>query len=638
MEKRVLVISNTNSVESHSNTLANFKTAIPQNYLDQHKSWSVAVASAGLHLRLKNPIVPQNESIPSLIQINKADFNKAIIRYGSNLDMSKLPLHIFSDHHKIFIDGSKSYTASELVNQIKRNIFAYAKKYRHVWNGIPVSFNETTETIDFGQFLFNDEFNAMPDDNTRNNARTFVFIHENFAHQLDFKQKDVFRSVIIGNDNYIMFYNSVELKLQDYYPLVSTAQNFFIQTPDLIQILSPNVNKSLSNGTYVNVLKQFNVGESDIDKYIQKSFNQLDFFPLSNQHNSTLEIEFCDHELNLLRLRPGFPSYIQLIFKSEIMKTDFIRVSSVPTDIYSSNSLANFSLNIPRPLDYTYKENTKIALSSITLENEWELLPGLLLQAQLTDIDGNLLKTFSCPKDKTGPRTSTEVCSWFEKQVESIADINLTKINDAYEITFNKGLVLIIGRDLGQILGFPFSDKLSHHSSIHIGANTRRQKGGYKTNFYSTADPRNIFKQKIKSSILSYESSQNSLQKTNDLTINNFFQKGNIVVSAEKDTSYLVPYQPRNIQLFPNLLYVYADCVQLSPINDQYRQLLRIVPLPINSQDKQVTVEFNQLEFVPLSHSIIEVLKFKIVTHDDEYVKPLNKNSIVYMNLLIKYD
>ena len=638
MEKRVLVISNTNSVESHLNTLANFKTAIPQNYLDQHKSWSVAVASAGLHLRLKNPIVPQNESIPSLIQINKADFNKAIIRYGSNLDMSKLPLHIFSDHHKIFIDGSKSYTASELVNQIKRNIFAYAKKYRHVWNGIPVSFNETTEMIDFGQFLFDDEFNEMPDDNTRDNARTFVFIHENFANQLKFKQKNVFHSVIIGNDNYIMFYNSVELKLQDYYPLVSTAQNFFIQTPDLIQILSPNVNKSLSNGTYVNVLKQFNVGESDIDKYIQKSFNQLDFFPLSNQHNSTLEIEFCDHELNLLRLRPGFPSYIQLIFKSEIMKTDFIRVSSVPTDIYSSNSLANFSLNIPRPLDYTYKENTKIALSSITLENEWELLPGLLLQAQLTDIDGNLLKTFSCPKDKTGPRTSTEVCSWFEKQVESIADINLTKINDAYEITFNKGLVLIIGRDLGQILGFPFSDKLSHHSSIHIGANTRRQKGGYKTNFYSTADPRNIFKQKIKSSILSYESSQNSLQKTNDLTIKNFFQKGNIVVSAEKNTSYLVPYQPRNIQLFPNLLYVYADCVQLSPINDQYRQLLRIVPLPINSQDKQVTVEFNQLEFVPLSHSIIEVLKFKIVTHDDEYVKPLNKNSIVYMNLLIKYD
>ena len=174
--------------------------------------------------------------------------------------------------------------------------------------------------------------------------------------------------------------------------------------------------------------------------------------------------------------------------------------------------------------------------------------------------------------------------------------------------------------------------------SMHISANIRRQRGGYKTNFYFTADDLNIFKQKIKSSILSYESAQNSLQKTPDLTITNFFQKGNIVLSAERDTSYLVPYEARNIQLFPNLLYVYANCVKPSPINNQYRQLLRIVPLPINSQDKQVTVEFNQLEFVQLSLSRIELLKFIIVTHDDEFVKPLHKNNIVYMNLLIKYD
>ena len=320
------------------------------------------------------------------------------------------------------------------------------------------------------------------------------------------------------------------------------------------------------------------------------------------------------------------------------MNTDIIRVSSIPTSLYPSNSLANFNLNFPRALDYAYKENAKIALSSITLENEWELLPGLLLQMQLTDIDTNSVKIFSCPKDKTGPRNSSEVCSWFEKQFESIAGITIQKANDIYEITFKKRFILIIGRDLAQILGFPFADKLLHNTSIHIGANTRRQRGGYKTNFYFTADDLNIFKQKIKSSILSYESAQNSLQKTPDLTITNFFQKGNIVLSAERDTSYLVPYEARNIQLFPNLLYVYANCVKPSPINNQYRQLLRIVPLPINSQDKQVTVEFNQLEFVQLSLSRIELLKFIIVTHDDEFVKPLHKNNIVYMNLLIKYD
>ena len=635
MEKKALILSNAVSSGTHLNTLVHFKSDIPDNFLDQHKSWSVAVVSAGLHLRLKNPIVPQNESMPSLIQINKADMNNAIIRHGSKLNMSKLPFDVFSEHHKIFIDGSKSYTARDLVDKIKKGIFEYARKYMHVWNGVPVSFNETTETIDFGQFLFNDEFNEMPDSKTRDNARTLVFLHENFANQLQFENKElVLSEVSIGNDKYHYFSNFIELKRTNFYPLTTKAKTFQLQKPDIVQILSPNIRKSLSNGAHVNVLKQFSVDQSDVDKYVQKSFNHLDFFPLNDQYNSTLEVKLCDSELNLLRLRPGFPSYIKVIFRPEIMNNDIIRVSSVSTGLYPSNSLASFSVNFPRALDYSYKENAKIALSSITLENEWELLPGLLLQMQLTDVDTNTVKIFSCPKDKTGPRNSAQVCTWFEKQFESIADISIKKINDAYEITFNKNFILIIGRDLGQILGFPFADI----TSIHLGANTRRQRGGYKTNFYSTANEVNLFKQKIKSSILSYENAQNSLQNTPDLTVTNFFQKGNIVVSAEKDTSYLVPYESRNIQLFPNLLYVYANCVKLSPINNQYRQLLRIVPLPIDSQDKQVTIEFNQLEFVPLSLSIIELLKFKIVTHDDEFVKPIDVNNIVYMNLLINYD
>ena len=640
MEKKLLILSNATSAESHLNTLVDFKTAIPDNFLDQHKSWSVAVASVGLHLRFKNPIVSQNESLPSLIQINKADLNKAVIRYGSKLDMSNLPIEIFSEHNKIFIDGSKSYTARGLVNQIKMDIFNYARKYPHVWNGVPVSFNESTETIDIGQFMFDGEINEFSDDNGRDNARTYVLIHENFAKQVVFSEiaKSILNRVIIANETYYMFFNSVQLRKQSFYPLATTAKEFMNKKPNLIQITSPNIKKSLSNGTYVNVLKQFSICESDVDQYLQKRFNHLDFFQLNEQCNSTLEVKFCDDELNLLRLRPGFPSYIQFIFKPEIMNTDIIRVSSIPNGLYPSNSLANFNINFPKALDYGHREGAKISLSSITLENEWELLPGLLLQMQLTDLNTNSVKTFSCPKDKTGPRSSTEVCNWFEKQLESILGISVKKNNDRYEITFSKKFILIIGRDLGQILGFPFTDKLSSNTSIHLAATTQRQRGGYKTNFYSTADELNVFKIKIKSSILSYEIAQNSLQKTNDLTVTNFFQKGNIVLSAEKDTTYLVPYATRNIQLFPNLLYVYANCVKPSPINNQYRQLLRIVPLPIDNQDKLVTVEFKQQEFVPLSLSRIELLNFKIVTHDDKFVKPLDGNNIVYMNLLIKYD
>ena len=403
MEKKALILSNAISTGSHLNTLVHFKSDIPDNFLDQHKSWSVAVSSAGLHLRLKNPIVPQNEYVPSLIQITKADMNRAITRYGSELEMHNLSFDIFSEHHKIFIDGSKSYTARDLVDEIKRGIFEYARKYKHVWKGVPVSFNETTETIDFGQFLFNDEFNEMPDSNTRDNARTLVFIHENFANQLQFENKDLLSEVSIGNDKYLYFSNFIGLKRTNYYPLTTTAKEFQLQKPDIIQILSPNIRKSLSNGTHVNVLKQFSVDQSDVDKYVQKSFNHLDFFPLNDQYNSTLEVKLCDSELNLLRLRPGFPSYIKFIFKPEIMNNDIIRVSSVSTGLYPKNSLSSFSVNFSRPLDYSYKENAKIALSSITLENEWELLPGLLLQMQLTDVNTNTVKLFSCPKEKQAP-------------------------------------------------------------------------------------------------------------------------------------------------------------------------------------------------------------------------------------------
>jgi len=53
---------------------------------------------------------------------------------------------------------------------------------------------------------------------------------------------------------------------------------------------------------------------------------------------------------------------------------------------------------------------------------------------------------------------------------------------------------------------------------------------------------------------------------------------------------------------------------------------------------KKITVEFNQLEFVPLSELNIKLLKFDIMTHDNLPIEPLNENCVVYLNLLIKHE
>ena len=151
MEKKLLVLSNVTSPGGElKNTLVNFKTAIPENFLKPQKRWTMAIESIGFHLCLKNSIVPEDPTVPSLLQINLSDFQRGIIKYNIK-DLSNLPWEMFLPHHKIFIDGSKKYKAQQLVHHINSSIFEYASKYEHTWNGAPVKFNKISKTIDFGQ-------------------------------------------------------------------------------------------------------------------------------------------------------------------------------------------------------------------------------------------------------------------------------------------------------------------------------------------------------------------------------------------------------------------------------------------------------------------------------------------------------
>ena len=383
MEKKIVLLSNSpHPGGNKENCLSNFEACIPHDFLDHHKSWSVALESVGLHLQLKNPIVPQNEAVPSILQINKEELNGLIAKYRLE-NMSQLSFEMLSQHQKIFIDGCKSYTARELVHHIKQSIFGYVSYYEKSWNGVPVSFNKTSKTIDFGQFLFNDEFNGMQDEKTKSNWRTFVFIHENFMRQLRFKKKEAFEEAIISREKFYYFSNSISMKRQNYYPLVTEATKFMIKKPDLLQILSPDIVKTVYNSKYLDILKQFHVKSSEIGKYLQRNFMRHDFISLTNHHNTSLRIRIVDENSNLLHLRPGFPSYAKLVFKSEKMPTDSIRISSVPSQLYPGNSFANFSVELARVLDYTYKKDAKISLASVTLENNWKILPGLLLDIYL---------------------------------------------------------------------------------------------------------------------------------------------------------------------------------------------------------------------------------------------------------------
>ena len=107
-DKSVLLMSNDLS-SNKDNNLTSFSGCIPPDFLNENKSWRVAVDSCGLDLMLKQPISSKHEYQPSVIQITFDNLNKALGKSGS-YDMDKLDFGIFENSFKFFADRERYYT------------------------------------------------------------------------------------------------------------------------------------------------------------------------------------------------------------------------------------------------------------------------------------------------------------------------------------------------------------------------------------------------------------------------------------------------------------------------------------------------------------------------------------------------
>ena len=88
---------------------------------------------------------------------------------------------------------------------------------------------------------------------------------------------------------------------------------------------------------------------------------------------------------------------------------------------------------------------------------------------------------------------------------------------------------------------------------------------------------------------------------------------------------------------YPSTLYLYADFIDHSVIAGEYRQLLKVISLPLNS-GHDFTIEYENPEYVMLNHSVIQQLEFNIRTHDDRNIKQLYDDSVIYMTLNFQFD
>ena len=633
MEKSVLLISNDQSVTDEKNTLTSFSGSIPHNFLRGNNNWKVALHSFGLHLMLKQTLAPKYENFPSIIQITFNDFQALTSKFKVS-DVNKLSISMFESGLKFYIDGKKSYSSKSLVDDFKLQRNLYKRYKTNNSSSVPIKYDVDSDCITFGQFDNDgkdseERISKLPILEGRG-SRTFVFLNKYFKEGLNIRFEEyglIWNTAYIDDELYYYFFNSKFWKSKDFYPFRSENKNFLIKNPKIIRILSPNIKHSISNSGYNQSLRELTTDDSDNGKYIHREFENFEYFDVLNNLIDSFEVTFADQDNKQLRLGHGLPSWTKLIFKPVMDNEINVRISSEPTELYPDNNLSNFNVELPQSIDFTWKKNPRVALTRISFMNKWRLLKGLSLDFFIYNIEAseNQFTYFKCSRGKKGPRNCNQIVNWFKNKCkEAGTPARLARqANGNNFITFQNKSVLIIGRDLAQCLGFAFA-----HQTVNNFV--KRARNPHQDNSIDVKEDELI----IQTCISKYS----GIKTGNETDVESFISTGDIIILAEPNSRYLLNYPPRTIELYPNDLYVFCKIVEPTVVFGEFKQLLRIIPLPFDKKNENITIDFPKLEFHEVRELKPRLLQFEITTVDGRYVESFDKEDYLYLNIRFEHE
>ena len=75
------------------------------------------------------------------------------------------------------------------------------------------------------------------------------------------------------------------------------------------------------------------------------------------------EVKFVDEKSRQIRLSQGLPSWVKLVFTPKMEYKSNIRISSEPTSLHPENSMSSFCVELPKPIDFTWKTNPRVPLT-----------------------------------------------------------------------------------------------------------------------------------------------------------------------------------------------------------------------------------------------------------------------------------
>ena len=661
-EKRVLLVSNDLS-SNENNTLTSFSGCIPPGFLNESKQWRVAIHSCGLDLMFKQPISSKYEYQPSLIQINFDVLNTAIEETGGSYEMNKLDLGIFENSFKFFADRERYYTQKSLVEDLQRQAVIYGEHHGK-FDGVPFKYEQRYGSISFGQFESDGEDSNVRISRQsrikieRRKFRNYVFINARFFEALNLQPKysldNFFKTTEIDGELYYYFFNSEYWKSDEFYNMpkmapcarggmcFSVEKDFPFKEPEIIQIVSPDIEHNINNGISCRSLRQFTVKQSEIKKGINKEFNNHQFSDVLNNSITKFSVQFVDEKLDELRLTHGLPSWVKLVFSTEMKNERNVRISSEPTELHPENHMSNFSLELKQRFDFSVTDDPKVALTNLSFKNKWKIMPGLKLNITVcqncgdesdfinntTDIIENYpFENFQCPRGSENIRNCEDIIKWCKDLLIDKFSIEMEKKEDgSWSMNFpNKKYLVILGSDLAQCIGLSYL----HNKNGKLFTDLKKNNGGKRD-----VSTEKQISSDVKSAIARYVM---DMYKTKPDELK-FESTGDVAIYSDSHLSLNIILQPREIQLYPNELYIFFNIVEPWPVIGQYRELLKIVHLKHDEQEERITIDYREPEYYALSEHHPKLFKFRIATVDGILIEPFDVNDKMYMTLQFSYN
>ena len=583
MEKKIILMSNSKN-HSIQNTLTHFQNEfLDTTYLKPHKRWEISLDQIGLHARFKNYGTSRNNKYPSLLSCTRLYFVYVLNcdLFGPNVNDCKLKLSDFEDYHQFYLNEKMSYTPLMLHRDFStrtRSLMSLSSEALSSYSGMVTKIDSANNNLLFKQFDYPGSESML----TMRQMRTILFFHENFKTSLQFDNSLFDGKVSIDNEQYFWRYNSDKkepLKLS----LESTA--LYLKIPNIIKIVCPNVKPFITKEGYSREIALIPINEEDCGKYINRNFVNKETFILEDDVVNNIQIQLTDENDNALRLSDGLPSLIKLHAKEVTMNQFCVHVDSRKTSTFPENQPNSFKTRLPSSL--SLRGNRKCAVASATFRNDLEIdeYMDLTFSIEWQDVNENIdfgitLNAIGNDNYYSAFKINTFKVDYKLRNVDEIVDYFSTAVEDWIEVRrSSKGVLSLIYKKDATL-------KTSKYLSKILG---------------------------FKTTITSFE------------------------LTKEENESFVCPVSVEDIPLFSQTMFIFSNTVDLSILGHTYANILKVVPIPGNSREKYVTVEFDTLEYIPLQFSEVQELDFTLRSISGANIKFIRKDFCeVFLNLIFK--